>query len=328
MIRLLVTISVLFVLALAASAEPRATTSGTWTCSTKETAPDRLQFSLRTDQDGNMGMGFDRSDFAGLTAEQVGSDTRVPVRFEMRREAGTILFEGTFREGRGAGEYTFAPNPDYRSMLDRLGVELGAKRGAEAREMLSLTLFDVSTSFIRSMQKIGYKEPLQQYVTFRIFKVDPEYVATMSAVGFRDLSAEKLVETRIHNVSPEYIQRMRAAGNDLTLDQYIQSRIFEVTPEFAEEMSRIGYPDLDQETLVQFRIHGVSAEFVRTLRQLGYSNVAPQQLVAMRIHGVTPEFIRRVAAAGYHGVPIEKLVQMRIFDIDPEMVGALDDDRR
>jgi hypothetical protein len=327
MTHLLLALCVLFGLSLAGSAEPRGT-AGTWTASMKENGSERLQLSMKTDRDGNMGMGFDRSDFTGLTAEQVGSATRVPVQFEMRREAGTITFEGTFDDGHGAGRYTFVPNPDYPRMLERLGIEFEAKRGEEAREMLSLVLFDVSTSFIRSMQAIGYKEPLQQYVAFRIFKVDPEYVGAMSAVGFGDLSADELVATRVHNVSPEYIQRMRAAGNDFTLDQYIQSRIFEVTPEFAAEMSRIGYPDLQHDTLVQFRIHGVSADFVRKLRQLGYSNVEPQQLVAMRIHGVTPEFIRRVAAAGYHKVPVEKLVQMRIFDIDPEMVEALDEDRR
>jgi hypothetical protein len=217
----------------------------------------------------------------------------------LRREAGIIAFEGTFREGHGEGEFTFTPNPDYPKMLDWLGVEFEMEKGERDRELFGLAVNDVSTEFIRSMQVIGYKVPLQQYMAFRIFKVDPEYVRAMSAKGFGNLSAEKLVETRIHNVTPEYIQKMCAAGNDLTLDQYIQ-----------------------------FRIHGVTPEFVRELRSLGYSRVPAEQLVAMRIHGVTPEFIGRVAAAGYRNVPVEKLVQMRIFDIDPEMVKALDQDRR
>ena len=325
MMRVLLNCGVLIALALGSPAASR-TTSGTWTAHLHESGYDRLQLSMRGDGDGNMGMGFERSSFTGLDGVDLESATRVPVRFEMRREAGTLTFEGTFRAGRGTGEYSFASNPDFPKMLERLGVAFEAERGEEDRELMTLAMFDVSTTFIRSMQVVGYKVPLDKYVAFRIFKIDPGYVGEMSALGFGKLSADDLVTTKVHNVSPEYIRKMRASGKDLTLEQLVQSRIFEVTPEFAAEMGRIGYPDLDQETLVQFKIHGVSAEFIQDIRRLGYARVPADQLVAMRIHGVTPEFIRRVEKAGYHEVPIEKLVQMRIFDIDPEMVGALDDD--
>ena len=296
---------------------------GTWTAYAQEKESERVQFSLQVEPKGNMGMGFELSAFDGLTREQVRSAARVPVRFQMRREPGTVEFEGTFHDGRGAGEYTFVPNPAYPGMLERLGV---VERG-EDYDLLTMTLFDVSTPFIRSMQAIGYKEGIQQYVSFRIFKVDPVYVKDMADVGFAHLPADKLVETRIHNVTPEYIRHMRANGENLTLDEYVQSRIFEVTPEFSAEMARLGYRGLDHDTMVQFRIQGVSAEFIGELKKLGYSRVPADQLVAMRIHGVTPGFIRRVEAAGYHKVPVEKLIQMRIFNLDPTTVGSLDDDK-
>ena len=303
-------------------------TSGSWTCYAKdgEGPKDRLKFNLDLDGDGNMGMSFPLSAFTSIDRATVDSPTRVPARFEMRREAGTITFDGTFREGRGSGDFSFSPDPTYPEKLERLGFRLEGKGWDRERTQFQMAWFDVSTDFIRSMQKIGYKEELQKYVEFRIFHVDPQYVAAMDAVGFRDLSANKLVETRVHNVTPEYIREMRAAGEDLSLQDYIQSRIFQVTPEFAEEMGKAGYAGLDHDTLVQFRIHGVSPEFIREIGKLGYRRVPAEQLVQMRIHGVSPEFIRRVEKAGFKDVPIEKLVQMRIFDIDPEMIGKLDDD--
>ena len=300
---------------------------GSWHAYVKNGDSEQLQFSLHMDDNGQIGRGFDRSDFTDLTQVQVQSAERVPVRFELRREAGTVTFDGTFRDGRGGGDFTFVPSRDYAKRLEWLRVEFERKEVDEDGELFSLAINDVSTEFIRSMQMIGYKEPLERYEEFRIFRVDPAYVSAMSAVGFKKLSAEKLVETRIHNVTPEYIVEMRSKGNDLTLDQYVQSRIFQVTPEFADEMSRVGYRDLDHETLVQFKTHGVSADFVRQLRKLGYTRVPAEQLVAMRIHGVTPEFIQRVADAGYRNVPIERLVEMRIFNIDPKMVEALDEGR-
>jgi hypothetical protein len=305
------------------------TLGGDWIATVSDKQPEWLEFMLRLEPNQQNGTQFKRSDFTGLTDAQVGSDSRVPVTFALQREAGTISFEGTFRREHGAGEFTFVPNRDFPARLRALGVEFTAPRwGDETEQLFALTMFDVTSAFIRSMQRTGYRESLEMYEQFRIFGVDTAYVRDMASVGFQNLSAQKLVETRIHGATPEYIRRMRAAGDDLPLDEYIQSRIFQVTPEFAAEMKKAGYPDLDRDILTQFRIHGVNAAFVRELAEAGYTRVPAQKLVEMKIHGVTPEFIHRVEQAGYHHVPIDKLVQMRIFDIEPEMVRALDDGGR
>jgi len=311
---------------------PRATHAGgfrgDWTASVSENRPQKLQLSLRYGKSEDSGSQFDRSEFVGLSRSQIESPTRVDVQFELRRDAGTIAFDGRFHDGHGAGEFTFTPNRDFLRELHRMGLEFTQPNGGDDEQLFQLTIFDVSSDFIRSMRAIGYDVPLDMYVQFRIFGVDPDYVHEMAAVGFDHLPAEKLVETRIHGATPEYIRQMRAAGDDLTLDKYIESRIFQITPEFAAEMAKAGYPDLKRDVLVQFRIHGVTPEFIRAIGDLGYSHVPAQKLVEMRIHGVTPEFIQRVAAAGYRNVPLDKLVQMRIFNIEPEMVRALDDASR
>ena len=324
MLRSIVSLCLVLATTAAAPAQGRGL-DGSWMISISEKHPEQLSLDLRTSRSDHEGSQFDRSDFAGLTRAEIESPTQVPVLFELRREAGSIAFEGTFRQGNGAGEFEFTANEDFPNALHALGVTFDPKNGERERELLNLTLFDVSTEFIKSMQKIGYDVSLEKFVEFRIFDVNPGYVREMASLGFDRLSADKLVETRIHGATPDYIRSMRAAGENLTLDKYIESRIFQVTPEFSQEMSQAGYPGLDRDRLVEFRIHGVTSEFIEQIRKLGYSHVPAEQLVAMRIHGVTPEFIKSVEAAGYHRVPIDKLVQMRIFDIDPRMVRALDD---
>lgn len=298
---------------------------GAWTAWLSEKRPGVLQFSMQSRGNGQNGMGIELSSFAGLSLAQVTSRTRQEVTFTMVREAGTITYEGSFRDGKGAGQFTFESDPEYPRRLRRIGVELEESSKDREHELFTMTLFDVSTDFIRSMRDIGYDVPLEKYVAFRIFRVDPAYVREMESIGYKRLSADKLVETQIHGATPQYIREMRAAGEDLPLDKYIESRIFQVTPEFAAEMAKAGYPDLDRDVLVQFKIHGVTTSFIRELRQLGYARIPSQKLVEMRIHGVTPEFIRKLGDAGYDNVPIDKMVQMRIFGIDPKMVKALDD---
>ena len=302
--------------------------AGEWTASVSENHPEFLQISLHLGPHEQDGTRMKLSEFSGLEGSQIHSPSRVNVQFELRREAGTIAFDGMFHDGHGAGEFTFTANRDFTRQLHGMGLQFSTKKSSEEDALFELAIFDVSTDFIHSMQAIGYDVPLEMYEQFRIFDVNPDYVRDMDKVGFDHLPAEKLVETRIHGATPDYIRQMRASGDDLTLDQYVESRIFQVTPEFAAEMAKDGYPGLKRDVLVQFRIQGVTTEFIREIGNLGYTHVPAEKLVEMRIHGVTPQFIKRVAAAGYRDVPIDKLVQMRIFNIEPEMVRALDDASR
>jgi hypothetical protein len=301
------------------------TITGSWTVTAPEKPDDRLELSMRFGRHENSGNRLTIGDFSGLSAAQMRSATQVDVAFELRREAGTVAYQGLFKAGNGAGTFTFSPNEDYLGTLRKLGVEFEDHGNDVDQQLLTLALFDVSSSFVRSMQDIGYKVSAEKYISFRIFSVDPAYVRDMASVGFDHLPADKLIETRIHGATPDYIRQMRKSGDDVPLDKYIESRIFQITPEFAAEMSRAGYPNLDRDELVQFKIQGVTPEFISELKSLGYTKIPAEKLVEMRIHGVTPDYIRRVEAAGYKHVPIDKMVQMRIFDIQPEMIRALDD---
>src|SRR5713226_2274210 len=84
--------------------------TGSWMISVSEKRPEQLSLSLQTSRSDHQGSQFDRSEFVGLTRAQIESPTQVQVRFELRREAGTLEFEGTFRSGDGAGEFAFTPN--------------------------------------------------------------------------------------------------------------------------------------------------------------------------------------------------------------------------
>ena len=156
MIRPIVTLTVCLLAATAVGPADSREIAGAWTATTDEHGPQRLSFSMQTGRHDHQGSQFDLSDFTGLTSEQVNSATRVTVQFELRREAGTIAYEGTFRNGRGAGEFTFTSSPDFPGKLRSVGVKFEPERGDEDRELFNLTVFDVTTDFIRSMQAIGY----------------------------------------------------------------------------------------------------------------------------------------------------------------------------
>jgi hypothetical protein len=291
---------------------------GAWTASVDDKDRDHIQFNLTTGHWNNMGMALPVAAFANLTPSQINAATMTAVNFEMRREAGTVSLEGTFRNGKGAGQFTFAPDRSYIEKIRALGLTFDLNdrhRHREGRteddDLFALTLHDVSTAYIKSMQAIGYNTTLGKYLTMRIFNITPEYVKEMESLGFGKLSEDELVQTKIHRVTPQYVRDMRAAGWNLTLEEYRSSRIHGATPEFAAEMKKLGYGDLFFADLLAFRIHRVTPEFITALRQLGYEHLSADELVALRIHQVTPEFIQELRSAGYEHVPPEKLVALK-----------------
>jgi len=299
---------------LLATAAAHAELSGGWTATRQKGEPGKLHVNLTRDHN-NMGQTMRLADFAGLTAAQVAAANATPVSFTLPREAGTVSFEGTFRNGSGGGGFDFKPNAAYLATLRDLGLRVdGGRHGGDSPDerLLSLAVLDVSTDFIRSMKAVGYDESLDDYIAMRIFRVDPDLVADFRALGMRP-SADKLVASQIHGANPEFIGRMRDLGyGDLKLDDYVAFRIHGVTPAFVQELADLGYRDLDGDDLVAFRIHGVSPDFVRELAELGYRDVSGDDLVAFRIHGVTPKFIRDLQEEGYDDLSADDLVSMTI----------------
>ena len=305
---------------------------GSWTASLDEKHPDRIYMSLHQGRNHNTGTTFTLASFTGLSTAQINAATMTPVRFDMRREAGTVTFEGTFRKGNGAGQFTFAADRSYIGRIRALGLEFDlekhrrrSRERTEEEDLFTLALHDVSTAFIKSMIAEGYRVSLEKYLTMRIFHITPEYIREMRSLGFNNIDAEELVATKIHKVTPQFVREMRAAGWDLPLEDLQSSAIHGATPAFAEEMRKLGYANLSHDDLVSFRIHRVNAEFIESLRKLGYRNVSADDLVSMRIHRVTPEFIRELEAAGYANVPVDKLVSMRIHKIDAQYLKKMRD---
>jgi len=314
--KLILAFAAAFLLAFTANAELH----GTWTVdhSWKSDA-GTIQLNLNRPHH-QFGSSFPIAALSGLTAADV--DSQGDVKFELRREAGTIAFEGSFLHGQGAGHFVFTPSTSYAASLRAIGVR--SDDDLDDDKLMSLALHDVSTDFIRVMRAQGYDEPLDHYVSMRIFRVTPELVTELRSLGYDHLSFDHLIASRIHKVTPDYIRATRAAGYpNLSMDQLVATRIHGATPEFQQKMANLGYTHLEYDDLIAFRIHGVSPEFVGALRDLGYKSVAADDLVAMRIHGVTPDYIRAVEKAGYENVPVEKLIQMKIHGIDAKYLSTV-----
>jgi hypothetical protein len=249
------------------------------------------------------------SAFRGLV--RPASKTPVPARFELARDAGTIVFEGQLDSDGGAGRFSFAPSSDFAREMQRSGYSLSEEN------LYTAALHDIGRSFLKGLDEVGYSRlPFDDLVSMRIHGATPRFIREMKELGYDRLAADDLVSMRIHGVTPEFVKAMRAAGHDrLSTDELVSMRIHEVSAEFVRELKALGYADVSADDLVSMRIHGVTTDFVRQIRDLGFRDVSVDDLVSMKIHGVSAEFARR-AKKRDPAVTVDELVSMRIHGRD------------
>src|SRR6266545_88423 len=219
---------------------------GTWTAELKagkvflqvrsEPPPD----SRSSDWGGgwNMGQTFPVDELAGLPANDERL-TAANIKFDMRREAGTLTFEGSFRDGRGAGLFTFGPRAQYIAEMKALGFN----DDLPLWRQYQLAIHDVGPKYIRDLKTEGFdKLSLDQIQRARSHGVTIEYIKGIKGEGFRGETLETLVRTKDHGVTPDYIADMKGLGlKELTLEQIVRLRDHGVTPGFVNHAKSRGF---------------------------------------------------------------------------------------
>lgn len=186
---------------------------GAWTASVDRERPGRIYLGYTRDRWNHNGDTLKVADLSGITAAQIDSDTSTPVQFQLARESGTITFEGSFKRGDGAGQYSFQPNRAFIDTLHNLGVDFELRRHRTRDEdeddtLFQLTMTDVSSSFIRTMQSLGYRETLNTYYEMRLFGVSPQFINDLKDAGYENVPARQLVKLRIAGVDINFIRSM------------------------------------------------------------------------------------------------------------------------
>jgi hypothetical protein len=252
-----------------------------------EARPGLAQLMLGTPRNTYTGTTVDLSRFVGLGGA-IPSGT-VPARFELRGEAGTIIFEGEFRGGSGAGTFRFTPAAGFAAEIRRRG--LGS---ATPEELVRAVVFDVTLAKADALLAVLSAKPAIDDLTRLIgHHVTPEYIRDLAAVGYRDVTAEDIIRLSNHRIEVPWIREVQAVGyRQATVEDLIRLRNHDVDIAWIRELQSLGYRDATVEDLVRLKNHSIDLGYVRALQALGYDHVSPEEMIRMRRRGVTPEFIR------------------------------------
>lgn len=257
------------------------TATGDWKAEYKTEKEGKiyLSFERRSEKGGKnqMGSNYAVSDLQGLTNAQLSaSDT--PVKFSLVREAGTIECEGKFSNGKGAGTFRFASNPQFVSAMQSRGFTFNDEK------LFAAATLDLTIAFADDLKSAGF-DNLKTEDLFKavIFKVTPQFMREMASIGFPNLDMEDLVKARIFKIDADYVRQVRTMGfENEDMEAMVKLRIFKVTPEFLREVQAEGLNNLSVEDATKLRIFKIDADFIRKAKADGVP-LEVEKLVQKRI---------------------------------------------
>ena len=259
--------------------------SGTWSIS-RERAAQTVHLDLRTTNASGEEHDQNSNDVPlrdlGLTPAQLESSAGNHVAFALRREAGSVDFDGWLGSGTGGGRFTFAPSSAYVRAMRARGYTID-----NSHLVLAAALLDITTAYADRIEaaNLGRAE-FEKLIAFRALGIDTPYIAQMRA-RFQGVDADNVISLRALNVTPEYLSELRSLGLD---------------PQTAEEA-------------VELRALHIDAAYVRDLASAGYTHLAPHDLVEMKALGIDAAYIRRVEAHGFHHLPVGKLIETKAMGV-------------
>src|ERR1043166_3761821 len=184
--------------------------SGSWTAYLTEKDPGHIQLMVSRESDKKEGFGVMVQTF--LQGDKFSSDLlglpdlkapgKIDVKFALVREPGTVSFDGYFRDGRGAGLWTFTPNSTFVNAMAKRGYT-----GLSEEDLFRATFHNLTTKYADDLATAGYKN-----LTFELLsraaghEITIAYIDDLRSVGFDHLSMDDLIHARNHEIDSSYIK--------------------------------------------------------------------------------------------------------------------------
>jgi hypothetical protein len=187
----------------------------------------------------------------GLTPEALDGPPH-PLRFEVRREAGTFVCEGIGDDARGSGAFRFRPDRAYANAIVETGLA-----PLTLHEHIQAGMFDISSGYVKAIVATGLPHvTFSQLIGLRIFRITPEQVRALHD-SFPSASLDDIRALALSKVTADYVEALRRANiSNLSADNVCALRASGIDQAFIDELAAMDRHDLSIDDVVTLYSNG------------------------------------------------------------------------
>jgi beta-lactamase regulating signal transducer with metallopeptidase domain len=177
--------------------------------------------------------------------------------------------------------------------------------------------------YIANMSAAGYKNlSLDQLIQLRSVGVTPELIRSYAAVGLSHLSADQLVQLAALGVDADYVRSMRSIFGNVTVNDLAQLRGVGVTPDYVQGLKAAGLTSVTVGDVASIRAVGVTPEYIHDMRA-HFGNVSLTTIRNARAVGVTREYADELRNAGFGSLSLDDLQRLRAQGVDADYIRTI-----
>lgn len=270
--------------------------------------------------------------------------------FEIKRDAGTILFKGKFDDDQGLGHFKLIPDYAYIRSLKRFGID-----SVDLHDVLSLVIDNVSAKYLDVLWDNGFKKvTMQNLHAYGFYKLTPDEIKYWGHAGFSEFEeAGGLPIAAIMHISPEYAMQMRKVFSNLTFNDLIRLKSNKVDLAYIEstararkipvaslkpddifstkaskadtaylsEMSELNVP-LGNSDLYSFTSLKITPEYVKAFRDMGYKNLDARAFMMLKMSHIGPDFLKPFAEMGYTNLNQAQILALNRENVTPDYIKS------
>ena len=293
-------------------------TEGVWFATIKT---DKVHIEFKSDDDDHnwsSSSSFLLNEFPSLPKDQKGD-------FTLKREAGSVLFNGKFEGNEGYGHYKFTADKSFNDYLSSQGIT-----EVEDDDSFAYFIVNVKKDYVAMLQRNGFKDlSKNNLISMAALKVDEPYIKMWKENGFDNLSPNQLVSGKAMHIDNAYVSEIRKAGyNDLTFNQLISFKAQHITGDYINGLKKAKLKDgksgedslPSANEISSYKAMNIDSSFVRSFAAIGYKNIPYNQLTTLKAMNITPEYVKSFKAMGYNNLTVNNLSSLKAMNITPDFI--------
>lgn len=306
---------------------------------------DDMEFELRAESGENHW----RTTFTVKKSEINPYPGQGNVEFRLVRDAGTMIFKGSFDGERGIGRFQFQPDESYFDELKKMGVKdmdehaeniffvLNIGRGfvrmlnrdgytpIGKQDVVSLAIHNVDEPFLKYWKSSGVEgaDEVHNLFMLKILKIDPAYVDGLKNAGYNHLTVGQLIRLKRLEIDGDYVREMSAGDSvPATPDELLLNKMMHIDPAYLKSLKKVGYDHLNQFEIRQLYNAHVTADYIKGFQDAGFLKIPAQNLVMLKMQNASPEDAKGFRSVGYTDLDLERITQLKRQGITPDFVNA------
>ncbi|WP_295794893.1 M56 family metallopeptidase [Mucilaginibacter sp.] len=295
-------------------------TQGVWFATIKN---EKVNIEFKGDDDDHNWSNsstFLLSELPALPRDQKGD-------FTLKREAGSVLFNGKFEGNEGYGHYKFTADKSFDAYLKQAGIT----EAGDDDDYFAFFMVNVTKEYIAMVKRNGYTDlSKNNIISMAALKVDEPYIKMWKANGFSGITPNELVSGKALHIDNAYVEEIRKAGyKDLSFNQLISFKAQHITGAYINSLRKAklkdgkGYGEDSMPSpneISSYKAMNIDSNFVRSFAAMGYKNLSYSQLTSLKALNITPEYVKGFKAIGYDYPAVNVLTSFKSMGITPDYV--------